>query len=158
MSSETSAEPLGAVGLAADRDASGRFVPGNRAALIVGHRSAAFWAAEARARQEISDAAVKDAGYEPNDAPAGLRLAADGLAQATLIRDAAYMRVVAQGGPLTASGRVRRAFAVWKQADGAVKDALRLTGTTRQARPTTFADALLAARDAAQTDTGATDN
>lgn len=54
-------EPSGAGGPAADRDAAtGRWTRGNTAALAVGHRSAAFWQAQAGARREIAEAIVLD--------------------------------------------------------------------------------------------------
>src|SRR5262245_9946894 len=104
--------PIGDVGPVADRDESGRFVPGNRAALVVGARSSAFWQAHDAARREIVAAVVADAGHGMEDAPRALLLAADGIAQATLLRDAAFIRLVESGGPMTSAGRTRRAFVV----------------------------------------------
>src|SRR5689334_23132240 len=105
--------PFGAVGPAADRDSSGRFTPGNRAAMIVGCRSSAFWAAHEATRRDICRDVIADGGFAADDVPRALQLAADGIAQATLLRDAAFLRVVESGGPMTSAGRTRRAFTVW---------------------------------------------
>ncbi len=42
--------PFGDVGLQADRDTSGRFIPGDRAALIAAQDSVEFWKAHAARR------------------------------------------------------------------------------------------------------------
>lgn len=99
-SSQVTRSPFGTVGQSSDRDSStGRFLSGNRAALVVGARSASFWREHERARREISRAVVTDRGYTDSDAPQALTLAADGIAQAALIRDSAYLRIVEAGGP-----------------------------------------------------------
>ena len=107
---------------------------GNRAALVVGASSAAFWAGLADAQRDIVRAVIADAGHAAADAPRALRLAADGIAQAALLRDAAFQRVVESGGPMTSSGRTRRAFIVWQVADKAVERGLRLVGLRRVPR------------------------
>jgi hypothetical protein len=127
--------PLGQVGrVTDDRDESGRFVRRNRAAIVTGEHSAAFWASQESARREIVAALVSDAGHAVDDAPRGLVVAADGIAQALLLRDSAFLRLVEMGGPLTASGRTRRAYAVWLSASDRVERLLRLVGLTRRAR------------------------
>src|ERR1700676_1395472 len=115
MANETEdVRPIGDAGPTADREpTTGRFTPGNKAALVTGAHSAAFWRAQEEARREIVRAVVEDAGHAPDDAPRALRLAADGIAQAVLLRDAAFQRVVESGGPMTSAGRVRRAYQVW---------------------------------------------
>jgi hypothetical protein len=130
-------EPCGPVGQEADRDrASGRFVAGNRAALVVGASSSAFWAAHAAARREIWRDVIADFGYTETDAPRALQLAADGLAQASLLRESAFAKLVESGGPMTSAGRTRRAFVVWQVAADRVEHYLRLVGLQRRARPT----------------------
>ena len=62
-------------------------------------------------------------------------IAADGLAQAMLVRDSAYLRMVEAGGPLTSSGRTRRAFLVWTAALDRTEKHLRLIGLRREPRP-----------------------
>ena len=118
-----------------DRCAAGHVLVGNDLALVVGHRSAAFWREHAVAQREIRDAIIADAGHEPGDAPRALELAADGAAQAALIRDSAFDRMVQQGGPLTVKGKTRHAFKVWCAALDRAERHLRLVGLQRQARP-----------------------
>jgi hypothetical protein len=143
--------PIGADGPDADRDqTTGKFRPGNKAALIVGHRSTAFWTAHASALQEIAAATIADAGHTQDDAPRALRLAADGIAQASLLRDSAFLRVVESGGPLTSSGRTRRAFAVWMAASDRLEKHLRLVGLKRIPKPAPSLDAYLKHRYATQ--------
>lgn len=127
--------PFGADGAAADRDrTSGRFVTGNRAALVVGQHSAEFWAQQAEVRAQLVTTILTDAGYTEADAPAALKLAADGIAQAALLRDSAFARVVESGGPLTTRGRARRAFSVWLLASDRLERHLRLVGLRRVPR------------------------
>jgi hypothetical protein len=134
--------PSGDLAPETDRDqATGRFVRGNRAALVVGERSNAFWAAHVGARAEIRDAVLTDAGAQP-DASRALYIAADGLAQATLLRDAAYLRLVELGGPMTKADRPRRAFQVWLSAGDRVERYLRLVGLERKAKNLSLHDYL----------------
>src|SRR2546422_296730 len=123
--------PLGDDGRLTDRDPSGRFARGNRAAFVTGSRSAQFWTAHGAAIRDIVRDVIEDAGYTTDDAPRALRLAADGAAQAALLRDSAFVRVVESGGPMTASGRTRRAFAVWTTATDRLERHLRLVGLKR---------------------------
>jgi hypothetical protein len=105
-----------------------------KTALVVGQRSVAFWRTEAGARREIRRGVIQDSGHTEEDAPTALAIAAEGVAQAALVRDAAYLRLVESGGPLTASGRARRAFSVWREAADRLERHLRLVGIQRQAR------------------------
>jgi hypothetical protein len=98
-STKEPARPFGAIGPSTDRDASGRFVRGNHAALVAGTRSAAFWAAHDAARRAICHDVIEDAGHTEDDAPRALRLAADGIAQAALLRDSAFFRLVERAAP-----------------------------------------------------------
>lgn len=136
-------EPIGAVGLTTGRDAAGRFAAGNSAALVTGASSPAFWANVDGARREIAAAVVSDAGFAEIDAPRALQLAADGLAQAALMRDAAFARVVEAGGPMTTAGRTRRAFVVWQAATDRLERHLRLVGLRRVPRAAQSLDDLL---------------
>jgi hypothetical protein len=136
MSKETpdeTAVPNG--GPVALRDGRGRFGQGNVAALVAGEHCAAFWAAQDDARREIVDTIVRDAGHVTADAPEALRLAAESVAQSTLLRDSAYRRLVESGGPMTANGRTRRAFTVWLAAIDRLEKHLRLVGLQRVGRP-----------------------
>ena len=150
-------QPFGAIGPVADRQASvcrcgagprpgdgerctrGHLMPGNVAAVVVGERSAAFWAAHEAARRETRRAVIEDAGYHEHDAPEALQLAADGIGQARLLRDSAFLRVVESGGPMTAKGRARRAFTVWLAASDRLERYLRLVGLARVPKPSSAA-------------------
>jgi len=118
--------PSGDVGAQHGRDARGRFTFGNREALVVGDRSMQFWHEHDRALRELVAGVIANEGHTTEDAPPALTVVADGLAQATLVRDAAFRRVVEAGGPLTTADRVRRAFAVWTAAADRVERYVRL--------------------------------
>jgi hypothetical protein len=117
------------------RCAAGHVTSGNGLAVVVGVNSGAFWQAHHQARQDLRSAILSDAGYTTDDAPRALAIAAESIAQATLIRDSAYLRLAEAGGPLAASGRVRRAFHAWVQASDRLERYLRLVGLDRKARP-----------------------
>ena len=119
----------------AERCSNGHVLKGSALALVVGHRSRAFWAEHENARCELRDSIIIDAGHELEDAPRALAIAADGLAQAMLIRDSAFLRLVAAGGPLTSSGRTRRVFTVWCAALDRTERHLRLVGLKREPKP-----------------------
>lgn len=142
------APPIGEVGHQSDRDQAGRFRAGNRASLVVGARSAQFWAAHAAERTAIVEGIVADAGHVIEDAPRALLAAAEGIAQALLLRDSAFERLVESGGPLTASGRTRRAFTIWAATLDRVERHLRLVGLRRVPRPGPSLEEFLARRAA----------
>lgn len=77
---------------------------------------------------------LADAGHTPQTATATLRMAAESLSQAVLVRDSAFERLAESGGPLSASGRARRAFTAWLQATDRVERHLRLLGLERKER------------------------
>jgi hypothetical protein len=135
-------EPFGDVGAQADRDASGRFTRGNRAALVVGQDSIKFWQQQATARRELEFGIMADLGYSAEDAPRAVKLAVSAIGQAALIQASAFERLVESGGPLTERGRTRRAFAVWLQASGRLERALRLVGLERRSKQVDLALAL----------------
>jgi len=139
--------PMGEAGPHTDRDAGGRFTQGNKAALVVGHRSVAFWASQENLRREIVTGIVSDAGHSIEDAPRTLKAAAHGIAQALLLRDSAFDRLVESGGPLTTKGRARRAFDVWLASSDRLERHLRLVGLRRVARPMNAAEALARLHD-----------
>src|SRR5262249_3693592 len=85
--------------VADDRDTKGRFATGNRVNLVVGHRSMAFWRAQAAAREEIETAMLSDMGYTVNDAPRAAKLACEAISQAVLITRSAFERIGEAGGP-----------------------------------------------------------
>lgn len=133
--SQPSLAPLGTVGHRADRDAAGRFVAGNTSALCTGQHSQQFWHAHQDARRDIAAEVMADAGFGPSDAPRALVVACDGLAQAVLVRDSAFQRLVESGGPTTANGKARRAYGIWLSASDRVEKHLRITGLRRVSRP-----------------------
>ena len=108
---------------------------GNLTAAVVGHRGAQFWVAHAESHREVRAAVILDSGHDPGDPPRALELAADGIAQAALVRDSAYARMVQAGGPLTSSGRTRRAFEVWVKAMDRLERHLRMVGLKREPKP-----------------------
>jgi hypothetical protein len=114
--------------------AKGHALPKNTRALASGQCSAAFWRAHDAARSEIASAIVADAGHSRDDAPRALTLAADAIAQATLVQQSAFLRMVESGGPLTTADRARRAFMVWLAATDRLERFVRLVGLKRQAR------------------------
>jgi hypothetical protein len=143
---DADAEPSSANGQeSGDRDERGRFAFGNRAAVTTGARSQAFWRAHAEARSAFVEAVLADRGFTPADAPRALLAAADGAAQAVLLRDSAFARIAESGGPMTLRGRRRAAFTVWQGACDRAEHFLRLVGLDRRARPV---DPLTAIREA----------
>src|SRR5688572_7917989 len=82
-----------------ERCRNGHLLPGHTASLIVGHRSMQFWNAAQDALAALVGDVLRDAGHSPDDAPRALTVAAEGLAQAVLIRDAAFDRLRVVGGP-----------------------------------------------------------
>ena len=138
--------PCGAGAHAADagRCAAGHLVRGNTAAVVTGMQSAAFWREHAAARREIAEAIITDAGHDAASAPRALALAADSIAQATLIRDATYLLMVEACGPLTPTGRVRRAFNVWSSAADRLERNLRLVGLERRSKALPTATEIMA--------------
>ena len=87
-----------------DRDQLGRFVRGNRAALVVGERSAAFWTQHEQARRDLRTAVIIDAGHREADAPKALQLAADSIAQTTLLQASALHTSSSPAGRLRRAG------------------------------------------------------
>jgi hypothetical protein len=112
------ADPSDALGPETDRDrTTGRFVRGNRAAVITGSRSVKFWQAAEVQREQLTLGILRDRGFASlADAPVALRLAAQGAAQAQIVRDSAFARLVECGGPLSGSDRERGAHKIWAAA------------------------------------------
>jgi hypothetical protein len=125
----------------------GHLLRNNAAALIVGERSMQFWAQAAEAHREITSQTIADAGHTTDDAPATLTITARGLAQAVLIRDAAYERLHRLGGPLSSKDRARRAFTVWESAAASVERHVKLLGLKRRQR---HVDPMVALRQAVE--------
>lgn len=69
-----------------DRDAvTGRFTPGNRAALVVGEHSTSFWREHEQEYRERREAMLRDCGHTEADAPRALLDVVDGAVQGVLI-------------------------------------------------------------------------
>jgi hypothetical protein len=118
------------------RCARGHVLVGNGAALVTGATSVAFWT-EAEAALEATAAGIlADRGHGALDAaPVALRLAARGAAQAALVRDAAYRRMLESGGPLSGSDRERGAHRVWAAASDRLLRHAQAIGFARVAQP-----------------------
>jgi hypothetical protein len=124
---------------------------------VVGERSASFWRAQDSARRGIVEDVIADKGHTLDTVPRALRLAADGAAQAALLRDSAFLRVIEDGGPFTVGGRMRRAFGIWQIASDRLERYLRLIGLDRvPPPPQSIAElfAQLAADEAPASDAG----
>jgi hypothetical protein len=77
------------------------------------------------------------------DAPTALLEAADGAAQALLIRNSAFLRLVESGGPTTLHDRRRTALDVWERASDRALRHLQVIGFERAPRRVpTLAEAL----------------
>lgn len=120
----------------AGRCAAGHVREGNTLAVVTGSRSAAFWKRNADVLREISDGLVVDQGVDLDNAPGALVAVADGLAQSILIRDAAFQRIQAEGGPMSSSGKARASFRIWKDAHSRVESHAKLLGLKRLAKHT----------------------
>jgi len=117
------------------RCTGGHMLKGNMAGFNTGHKSVQFMETHSEVRRELISAIIQDAGFSPDDSPPkALELAASGLAQAVLVRDSAYARMVESGGPLTSSGRTRRAFEVWLKSTDRVERHLRMVGLKKAPR------------------------
>jgi hypothetical protein len=127
--------PFGVLGSTSGRDArTGQFTKGNTARVVSAWRSVQFWEAAAGARTRLRDAAIVDRGFALADAPVTVQAVADGLAQAVLIRDGCFLRLLALDGPLTTSGRRRDVLTAWEGAsDRALRHATAL-GLSRVGR------------------------
>ena len=126
--------PSGDVGIDTGRDPrSGRFARGNRAAVVTGARSVQFWQEAEAALDEMASSILADRGFAYADAPVALRLAARGAAQAAIVRDAAYTRMVESGGPLSGSDRERGAHKIWAAASDRVLRHTQAIGYERKA-------------------------
>ncbi len=98
------------------RCAKGHVLLGNQEAAITGEHGAQFW----REHNEEIDASAgelaRDAGYTSlSAAPLTFRIAAIGLARTSKVADLAYVKMIESGGPISESGRPRRAYSIWAE-------------------------------------------
>ena len=127
----------------ADRCARGHALKANTLALTSGARSTQFWQAAEAERQRLRRELLANKGLRELDAPAALVAVADGAAQAVLLRDGAFQRLIDSGGPMTSADRARRVFAVWATCCERAQRALQAFGLERQARPAPSLDDLI---------------
>jgi len=116
--------PTGETGLVAGRDrASGRFLRGNTASVVSGERSRQFWQAAHQERVAKRLALLRQRGFSSEgDAPPALAAVCDGAAQAILVRDGTFNRLIESGGPTTTNDRPRAVLRAWEAAsDRALK-------------------------------------
>lgn len=139
--STTTTAPSGASGAPTPvrdyRDRRGRFAPGNSCALKVGEHSAAFWAGAQAAQHEIMTAVLRDLGHgDEASAPAAVTAVVRNLAQGVLLRDAAFSKIVEQGGPQTEpTSRARAALRIWAESADKVLAAAKVIGLARVPKP-----------------------
>lgn len=92
----------------------GKMLPGNRAAAIVGQHGADFRREHQAEIDAKADQFARDAGYHSvQAAPLGFQIAAIALARTATIGDLAYWKMLEAGGPLSESGKPRRAYSIW---------------------------------------------
>ena len=97
------------------------FRVGNRVAAIVGNRGADFWREQAGQLERLRARFLADAGFASSDtAPLTLDIVAHSMAQAVVVREAAFSHMTAAGGPLSESGKPRRAYTVWAASNEAL--------------------------------------
>jgi hypothetical protein len=128
------------------RDAGGRFTAGNVAAGGTLERSAAFWAAVDPAKRELA-AKVRSDLAAADDAPQTLLGLTDAYAEVRLFRSAMFVRLVEQGGPITAKGKARALYTAYLGAlDREMKLAQQL-GLERRSKPVQSLAEILAAHE-----------
>lgn len=137
--------PSSVVGARADRDATtGRFLRGNTAALVSGQRSQQFWRAADGERRATRGALLRQCGFSTDvDAPPALVAVIDGAAQAVLIRDACFGRVLDAGGPFTTHDRRRDVLRVWQEAADRALRHLQVIGLEPRQRDISLDDYLV---------------
>jgi hypothetical protein len=105
-------------------------------ALVTGEHSALFWVGAEAVRQELTCKLLRDRGVA-DDPPTALLEAANGAAQALIIRDSAFRRLVESGGPTTLHDRRRTALDVWESASDRALKHLQVIGFDRQQKAIT---------------------
>jgi hypothetical protein len=95
-----------------ERDASGKFVPGNLAAARTLERAETFWEAVEPAKVEMVERIRQDLALD-GAAAATLESVVDGFAEASLLRRSLFVRLAQAGGAVTARGRTRAAFGAY---------------------------------------------
>lgn len=116
------------------RDASGRFVAGNTARVTTGERSAAQWSALELLKADVVRRVRADLGVLNDDAAQTLAGVVDAYAEAHLLRASMFVRLVEQGGPVTAKGKQRALYAAYTRALEQEVKLAQLLGLERKAR------------------------
>lgn len=93
---------------------NGHLLRGNRAAAITGEHGANFRREHSAEIDAMADQFARDAGYPSvKAAPLGFQIAAIALARTAKVGDLAYWKMLEAGGPLSESGKPRRAYSIW---------------------------------------------
>lgn len=120
----------------AGRCARGHVLRGNTLALVAGLESPRFWAEHEELRRSLVAGLVRDSGESEDNPPTALAIEADIIAKSVIVADSAYDRMLLEGGPLSQSGKARKAFTVWLAATDRLERHIRLVGLKRAPRPT----------------------
>src|SRR5687767_13183842 len=107
------------------------WMAGNRAAAKRDEQTAADWANDAQAQEELIAALLRDEGTDAEHAPRKLLLTVRTIAQAERVTSNAYKALVRVGGPFTSTGRIRREFVVWSSAAKRLERQLARLGKTK---------------------------
>lgn len=131
------------------RGEGGRFVAGGLAAGKTLERSEAFWSAVAPIKSDLV-ARVSADGAAQVDAAETLRGLRGAYAEVRLFREAMFLRLVEQGGPITAKGKARALYTAYLNALDRETKLAQLLGLQRAARDlSTMSAAEWAARQGA---------
>src|SRR5688572_24420613 len=94
--------------------ARGHLTPGNRASAVTGHHGKDFRDKHGAEIEAMADQFARDAGYSSlKAAPLGFQIAAIALSRTAKVGDLAYWRMLESGGPMSESGKPRRAYSIW---------------------------------------------
>lgn len=145
-------DPFGTLEPTSGRDrTTGRFLRGNTAALVTGERSRQFWQAAEGERHARRLALLRQRGFtSEQDAPAALVAVSDGAAQAILLRNMSFVRLLELGGPTTMRDRRRDVLKVWENAADRALRHLQAIGLERVAGDVPSLDAYLRAHYSGQ--------
>lgn len=97
------------------RCAKGHVLVGNDEASITGQHGAEFRREHSAELDAMADRFARDAGYASLEAaPLAFQIAAQSLARTSKVADLAYWKMLEAGGPLSESGKPRRAYIIFK--------------------------------------------
>jgi hypothetical protein len=133
---DSNRDPVEEIARIGQRDARGRFVRANTAALQHGAHSVRQSRLLEPVRAEMRAAILSDLGHTEEDAPRALSIVVDQLVEARLIAQSYFEFLASSGGPITTKGRQRRAVQGWATASTHVAKLVQLVGVQRRARRT----------------------